>query len=87
MSADEDVPERKGRQAWVIYLWGVQEGAREEIKTSMKCKSPIRHIAHRDKQGYTLNKTQLPFFVSKYPTSTSATHKAGRMPTRSLRDM
>ena len=75
MSADEDVPEGGGIQAWVIYLWGMQKRAREEIKTSMQCKSPIRHIAPGDKQGYTLGKTQLQFSVSKYPTSTSATHR------------
>ena len=46
----------------------------------MKCKSPTRHI-HRDKTRVHIEQTQLPFSVSKYPTSTSATHKAGRSPT------
>ena len=58
-----------------MYLWGAQVGAREEIKTSMECKSPIRHIAQRDNKG-----TQQHPPVSKYPTSTSASHKAGRSP-------
>ena len=60
MPADGGVPDRKGSQAWVIYLWEVQEGAREDIKTSMKCTSPIRHIAQGDKQGYTRRPSYLP---------------------------
>ena len=78
MATDEDVPERERRQTWVIYLPGMQAGAREEIKTSMECRSPVRHIAQRDNKG-----TQITpkCSVLKYPTSTSAAHKAGNSPT------
>ncbi len=51
MATDEDVPERRRSQAWFISLWGVQAGAREEIKTSMECRSPVRHTAQRDNKG------------------------------------
>ena len=50
-ATDGDVPERGRSQAKVEYLWGVQAGAREEIKTSMECRSPVRHTAQRDNKG------------------------------------